>query len=256
MARSKQVVATLAEAIAQAEHYPDAQGFMIAPLMQKGGARSWHVIDWDKGEWVRDDDDQDVPGVDSDPELLPKLPKSRIGMWAFTFTDERGELLKPEIQIALPRPAESSASDRPAEAAPRVGASSPRNEAIAVLTDSLRQSNEDARAAMEQAIRALSLAREEIEKTAAARRAELEVLAKMKQTEIETLHRQLAQAITDRDVALRENGELCVAMSEVRNRNDLADILREIFAGKPELLVSSAKELFGGMMKVAKQLEE
>ena len=57
MARSKQIVLSLNEALAQAENYPAASGFMVAPLSSRGGARSWHVVELERRQWIRDDED-------------------------------------------------------------------------------------------------------------------------------------------------------------------------------------------------------
>ena len=270
MARSKQVVASVTEALNQAKHYPTAAGFMIAPLVQRGGARAWHVVDWESEKWARDGEEQELVGIDTEPETLPSLPPSKIGVWAFCFVTTRGEQLKPEILItehgvkAAPD-AETEAQGQTQEA-PRL-AISPKNEAIAVLTDSLRQANEDARlerrqfmedirATIAQSLQALTTARTEIEAASSSRRADLDLLAKAKQQEIENLRAQLTTLRHDMDSVLAHNRELSESNLQHRYASRFWDSMDTLFHNNPDKLVEGIEKLISGVGKIAQQLSD
>lgn len=263
MARCKQIVESISEALNQSAHYSEAAGFMIAPLSQRGGARSWHVVDWEKDVWVRDDEDEaELVGLDVDPSTLPPLPPSRIGLWAFSFVNSRNEHLKPQIQIK-----QCDADEEKAEPLARPSAIHPRNEAIVVLTETLRQSNEetratlravhqDARMALDQTMKVLALTRSEMEQVYAGRRADMETLARVKQEEIESLREQIKQVKGDLDEILKANRDLSEANLQLRYHSQFYETVQTLFAGKPEKLIEGIQSLLSGIAKAAQQLKE
>lgn len=106
MAQSNRTVSSLGDALARADEYEAAVGFVVAPLNSLAGSRSWHFVNFKDRRWVQDnhDDDSDEPLPTWVPlnmpfRRLPPLPPSKISRWALAFVDENGKHQRPEIVI-------------------------------------------------------------------------------------------------------------------------------------------------------------
>lgn len=106
MVQSNLTVSSLGDAIARAEQYEHAVGFVIAPLNSLGGSRSWHFVSFKDRRWVQDSYDEEIgekaaPWVPLNTPFrrLPPLPPSKISRWALAFVDENGKHQRPEIVI-------------------------------------------------------------------------------------------------------------------------------------------------------------
>lgn len=106
MAQSSLTVSSIGDAIARADQYERAVGFVVAPLNSLAGSRSWHFVNFKDRRWVQDSYDEDTdekapPWVPLNMSLrrLPPLPPSKISRWALVFVDENGKHQRPEIVI-------------------------------------------------------------------------------------------------------------------------------------------------------------
>lgn len=148
-------------------------------------------------------------------------------MLAFAFIDETGSTIKPEIIVGT---GDQSASDSDG---PR---HSSRTETIAVFNSSIKQANDDARAAQRLANSTLS---------------EVAIhykdLLELRRLEYARVSGELAKANEELGKLREENTALLVSMAELCNRSDFAETIRQLFGQRPELLVGSLKDLVGGL---------
>lgn len=240
-ASSKPTVGTLAEALDQVREVQGAHGFLIAPLSRtSGGARSWHALGDDGRRWIPENDEgAEVPVLNEIvAEELPRLPLSKLNLWAVIGVALGGDTLKPEV-ILDPRLTETESpavSSRFAKSPPPPPAPPPPVDVVQALLQALHVANEDVRKMSEEGRLSLRTAREE-----------LTSMAEVREKEMARVERRATQADNDRNEVLKANSELSSLVAELKARSETHATIRELFAGKPELLISAAKEFFDGI---------
>lgn len=274
--RSNQsIVGSLADAIGRREHFQEAVAFSVAPLKVRSGARSWHGINSKTNRWEKEASEGTAfPNVDEGDEV-PQLPPSPIGLWEFCFIDKAGEILRPTITIDPtynvgstaaadqdePAP-ERGTADRPSAdrggadrggadrgaadpategsgQAPRVDPSDPQaaGSMLAVMLELVRQKDRHALLVLQAA--------QTNQQSAWDKLVGLVEIHEGMHARNEALR---DQAIAQLREAVAANADLSNRLIEAQQDGQLHLTIRELFSGKPELLVTSFRELLIGVM--------
>ena len=274
--RSNQNIAgSLAEAIGRREHFQEAVAFSVAPLKVRSGARSWHGINSKTNRWEKEASEGTAfPNVDEGDEV-PQLPPSPIGLWEFCFIDKAGEILRPTITIDPtynvgstaaadqdePTPerggadranadrggadrgaAERGAADPASEGsgqAPRLDPSDPQaaGSMLAVMLELVRQKDRHSLLVLQAA--------QTNQQSAWDKLVGLVEIHEGMHARNEALR---DQAIAQLREAVAANADLSNRLIEAQQDGQLHLTIRELFSGKPELLVTSFRELLIGVM--------
>lgn len=274
--RSNQnIVGSLADAIARREHFQEAVAFSVAPLKVRSGARSWHGINSKTNKWEKEHSEGTAfPDVDEGDEV-PQLPPSPIGIWEFCFIDKGGEILRPTITIDPTYNVGSSAAPDQDEPAPERGAadraSAYRRAADPGPTDrgpgdpSNEQGAQAPRVDPSEGQSPGSMLAFMLEMVRQKDRHALLVLqaaqanqqsAWDKLTGLVEIHEGMHarnealrdQAIAQLKEAVGVNADLSNRLLEAQQDGQLHLTIRELFAGKPELLITSFRELLIGIV--------
>lgn len=277
-------VGSLAEAIARREHYQEAVAFSVAPLKVRSGARSWHGINSKTNKWEKEASEGTAfPDVDEGDEV-PQLPPSPIGVWEFCFIDKGGEILRPTITIdptynvgsaatadqdepaadhgapdraSTYRPgADRGAADRgradrgtadhgtePGAQAPRLDPGDPQaaGSMLAVMLELVRQKDRHALLVLQAA--------QTNQQSAWDKLTGLVEIHEGMHARNEALR---DQAIAQLKEAVAVNADLSNRLLEAQQDGQLHLTIRELFSGKPELLVNSFRELLIGIVEKLK----
>lgn len=236
---SKQVVASLREALALNEHsvFADAMSWAIAPLLQPGGGgkRAWLTVAPDNSGWIRceelPENAEDI-GIDVEPDALPKLPPSPTGTWAFSFLRGRGSPMKPEILIST-----RATRDTDGDKGGKSTGKSPRAETLLAMNTSTAQANNDARQATQQSLATLGAVTKHYE-----------ALLDKKDKEIARLDALLASQALEIKALNDEKSNLLIAITQLHGRSPALETLGRIFESDPKMLVDGMRDLLGGIM--------
>lgn len=248
----KNCVGSLADAIGRRDQYQDAVAFSVAPLKVRSGARSWHGINRQSNKWEKEaSEGVAFPDVD-DGDEVPQLPPSPINTWEFCFIDKSGEILRPTITIdpsynvgnTAAQEADDSPADRnPQHAPPRVDPADPSSfgPLVTMLLELTRQKDRHSLAVLQAAQANQQLAWDKL--------VGLVQIHEGMHARNEALR---DSAIAQLKEAVSANAELSNRLMEAQQDGQLHLTIRELFAGKPELLVSSFRELFIGVVEKLK----
>ena len=227
---STKVVSNLAAALALADNYKSPRAYLIAPLTTRTGQRRWMGLAPDGQSWVSiSDPDFEPPLTDNGADDLPPLPPSPINLYAFAFVDDNGHPVRPYIEIA---PAEENQA---AAAAAATGQSTAPNTDGPALQQVLQLvKNKDAHA-----IEALKLAQSLIGTIG---QAQLGVISEWRHL-VGELREELKTAAATRDAAMLANSQLSQQLAEEREGGEMWRTVRELFSGKPEVLLEGLARL-------------
>jgi hypothetical protein len=248
---NQNTVGSLADAISRRDHFPDAIAYSIAPLKVRSGARSWHGVNRHTNKWEKEHSDGVAfPDVDQGDEV-PQLPPSPINTWEFCFIDRNGEIIRPTLTIdpsynvgnGASQETDDSGGESRIPPAPRVDAGEPASlgAMMTMIMEISRQKDRHALAVLQA--------------TQINQQAAWDKLVGLVQIH-EGMHARNEalrdQAIAQLKATVETNAELSNKLMEAQQEGQLHVTIRELFAGKPELLVSSFRELFIGLVEKLK----
>lgn len=241
--RNQFSVGSLAAAIGRRREYPTAIGFAIAPLRTRTGNRAWHGIDPDRMSWEKlGGEGVVIPSIDAGDEV-PTLPPSPLSLWEFGYIDKDAEIMRPTLTIdpALnvstgnTQEADDSASRVPtgtATDAPRIDGLDGTPPILLALLELSRSKDRHSLAVLQAAQQSQGQAWEKLMGL------------------MDSYDEMQKQTATQRDDAIKQlrdvvavNADLGNQLAEARENAQLHITIRELFSGKPELLVDSLKGL-------------
>lgn len=231
------VVKDLQSAMSRRGDYPEAHAFVVAPLRTLTGARSWRGIDPTTNRWERLGNDGVVfPSIDAGVDV-PPLPKSEINLWELAFTDREGEILRPSLLIdpsfseEKAAEAERSTSDETDEPPPRAP-QEPGNAFLHLVLDLARSKDRASIAALS----AAGESQREASKLAIGLVAHYKEALEQSREARGEIEKQLAETVA-------VNAQLSNKLAEQMQQGQMHETIRQLFAGKPELLIETGKEL-------------
>lgn len=240
---STKVVSSIAAALALADNYKSPRAYLIAPLTTRTGQRRWMGLAPDGLSWLSvGDADFEPPLTDNGADELPALPPSPINLYAFAFIDDNGHPVRPYIEIAPSE--ESSARESPAALPPTA---TPGQDPVAVIAQVLQL----AKAKDLHAIEAMKLNQTLIGTFAAA---QVGVVTEWKNL-VQELRTELKAASATRDSAILANGQLSQQLAEEREGGEMWRTVRELFNGKPEVLLEGLARLGKAFLNTVQKAE-
>lgn len=237
----KFIAGSLKEAIKHRDEYPQAIGFVVAPLKTRTGARAWHGIDRESRTWQPlGDDGVAVPSIDNGDQV-PPLPDTPLRLWAFAYIGSDSVPIRPTWTIDpafnVASTVEAADPEQPQAApAPQVPKQPrPEYDPSAIVTAVLELT------AQKDAHALLVLKEAQLLQTQAW--GKLIGLLEHHEKALDRSEQERAASLAQVREVVGINAKLANDLAEAKNDDQMWKTIQECFKDKPELLVDSAKGL-------------